>query len=179
MLTDSPRLKAKRLRKERPKLAVRHWHSDSVKIEAVKLWLVVGNLTVVAASLNLPYPTVRQWRYTKWWEELVQEIRTEKTLQLSNKLKTIAEKALDLTLDRLENGDWIYDQKSGQLRRKPVVMRDAMQVANSYLDRHSKLDEKPHQEEAQQQVQDRLLALAEAFTKMAAKTRKIDVLEVQ
>jgi methionyl-tRNA formyltransferase len=141
--------------------------------------LIVGNIPVVAASLNIPLPTLKQWRYSKWWDEICQELRTEKTLQLSNKLKTIAEKALDITLDRLENGDWIYDQKTGELRRKPVVMRDAMQVANSYLDKHIKLDEKPAQEKAQQQVQDRLLALAEAFTKMANKTKKIEVIDVE
>lgn len=179
MLTDSEHLKAKRRPRKAKEPDKRRWYSDSEKIEAVKLWLIVGNMPVVAASLNIPLPTLKQWRYSKWWEELVQDIRAEKTLQLSNKLKTIAEKALDITIDRLENGDWIYDQKTGELRRKPVVMRDAMQVANSYLDRHVKLEEKPFQEQAQQQVQDRLAALAEAFAKMANKTRKIEVLEVK
>lgn len=156
---------------------IRRWYSDSEKFEAVKLWLVVGNLPVVAASLNIPLPTLKQWRYSKWWDELVLDIRSEKTLKMSNRLKTIAEKALDITLDRLENGDWIYDQKTGELRRKPVVMRDAMQVANGFLDRHVDLEKKPFEEKAQQQVQDRLLALADAFANMSKKTKRIEVMD--
>jgi hypothetical protein len=96
---------------------------------------------------------------------------------MSNRLKSIAEKALDITLDRLENGDWIYDQRTGDLKRKPVVMRDAMQVANGFLDRHVELDKKPFEEKAQQQVQDRLLALADAFANMSKKTKRIEVLD--
>lgn len=157
----------------------RKWYSDIEKIELVKLWLITGNLASSAAALNIGLPTAKLWRYSKWWEEIVQEIRSEKTIQLSNKLKNIAEKALDVALDRLENGDFIYDQKSGELRRKPVVLRDAVQTATGLLDRHVDLDSKPQQEHAQQQVQDRLLALADAFTKMAQKTHKIDVIDVE
>jgi hypothetical protein len=156
---------------------LRRWYSDSEKFEAVKLWLITGNMPVVAASLNIPLPTLKQWRYSKWWDELVLDIRSEKTLQMSNRLKSIAEKALDITLDRLENGDWIYDQRTGDLKRKPVVMRDAMQVANGFLDRHVELDKKPFEEKAQQQVQDRLLALADAFANMSKKTKRIEVLD--
>lgn len=164
-------------KKSKKEEGIRRWYSDSEKFEAVKLWLVVGNLPVVAASLNIPLPTLKQWRYSKWWDELVLDIRSEKTLKMSNRLKTIAEKALDITLDRLENGDWIYDQKTGELRRKPVVMRDAMQVANGFLDRHVNLEKKPFEEKAQQQVQDRLLALADAFANMSKKTKRIEVID--
>lgn len=155
----------------------RRWYTDSEKLEAVKLWLVTGNLQATAASLGIAHPTMQQWRYSKWWDELASEIRSESTLQLSNKLKRIAEKALDITFDRLEHGDWFYDQKTGEVRRKPVVLRDAAQVANGFLDRHMTLDQKPVEEKAQQQVQDRLNALAEAFAKMANKTKKVEVID--
>ncbi len=176
MLSD--KLKTAKSPKPRKKNdTVRRWYSDSQKLEAVKLWLLTGNMPVVAASLNIPLPTIKEWRYSKWWDEVVAEIKSEKTLQMSNKLKAVAEKALDITLDRLENGDFIYDQKTGQIVRKPVVMRDAMQVANSFMDRHLVLEKKPLEEKAQQQVQDRLLALADAFASMAKKTKRIEVVD--
>lgn len=158
---------------------IRKWYSDAEKLEAVQLWLLSGNLSATGAALKIPIQTLKQWRYSKWWEEVVLEIRAEKTIKLSNRLRVIAEKALDVVADRLENGDWIYDQKIGEMRRKPVVLRDAVQAANGLLDRHEKLDAKPQQDQAQQQVQDRLLALADAFTKMAQKTHKIDVIDVK
>lgn len=177
MLSD--KLKHIKSPKKRTKKDVDQWYSDAQKLDAVKLWLLSGNLHAVAAALEMPYPTVRNWRYSKWWDELATEIKAESTIKLSNKLKTIAEKALEVTLDRLENGDYIYDQKTGDIRRKPVVMRDAMQVANGFLDRGLELEDKPKQEKAQQQIQERLLSLADAFAAMAKKTRKVEVIDVE
>lgn len=158
---------------------VRRWYSDAQKIEAVKLWLVTGNLVVTAATLNIPLPTLKEWRYTKWWDEIVSEIRVEGTLQLSNKLKAVAEKAIGVTLDRLDNGDWIMNQKTGVLERKPVAMRDAYQVAAGLLDRHMELDRKPQEEAQNQKTQDRLEALAKAFEKFAGKIPKNEVIDVE
>jgi hypothetical protein len=64
------------------------------------------------------------------------------------------------------------------MKRKPVVMRDAMNVAAGLLDRQAKLDDKPQDEAAKQQIQDRLTALADAFAKMANKTRVLEVTDV-
>lgn len=158
---------------------VKRWYSDAQKIEAVKLWLVTGNLVVTGASLNIPLPTLKQWRYSKWWDEIVSEIRTEGTLQLSNRLKSVAEKAIGVTMDRLENGDWIMNQKTGNLERKPVALRDAYQVAAGLLDRHMELDRRPQEEAQQQKVQDRLEALAKAFEKFAGKQPKLEVIDVE
>jgi hypothetical protein len=156
------------------------WYSDNQKLETVKLWLVSGNLQATAAALNIPYPTVRQWRYSKWWEELVTDIRTEGTLKLSNNLKKIAERALGETLERLENGDWVMNQKTGELERKPVAMRDAYQVAAGLLDRHVALDKRPQEDAQAQKVQDRLEALATAFEKFAGKKLpKPEIIDVE
>jgi hypothetical protein len=155
------------------------WYSDSHKLEAVKLWLITGNLATTAAALNIPLVTIKSWRYTKWWPELADEIRREGQIQLSQGLKKVAEKALEVTIDRLENGDWQYDPKTGQMVRKPVLMRDANRVANDMLDKHLKLDERPQQEEALKATQDRLQALAETFAGFAKKVRKIEVIDAQ
>lgn len=153
-------------------------YPDSVKIEAVKLWLVTGNLRHVSAGLNIPYDTIRTWRAAKWWDTLVTDMRTEGTIALSNRTRKIAERAMEITLDRLDNGDWFYDQKTGKLTRKPVAMRDAHQVAISFMDRTLKLDDKPAAQEQQATINDRLAQLADAFSKMAGKTRQIEVIDV-
>jgi hypothetical protein len=152
-------------------------YSDNQKLDVVKMWLITGNMMQVSAALGIPYETVKTWRYSKWWDEVVQELRTENTIQLSQKLKKIADKALDVTLDRLEHGDFFYDQKTGEIVRKPVVMRDAYMVAVGNLDRHIDLDRKPQEEAAQQKTEDRLAQLAEAFAKFAGKAKKIEVLD--
>lgn len=165
MLSDNSVIK---LRKSpRKSTEVGKWYSDSQKIEAVKLWLVTGNLKVVAATLDIPYVTVRDWRYTNWWSELTSEIRTEGSFQLSNKLKKAAERALEVSVERLENGDWIMNQKTGEMVRKQVSMRDAVLMSTQFLDRQKQLEQRPIDEANNQKIQDRLASLADAFARFA------------
>jgi hypothetical protein len=154
------------------------WYPDSVKTDALKLWLICGNMRQVSASMNIPYDTLSVWKGSKWWSELSQDIRTEGHLALSHKMQKIADKAMDVTLDRLENGDAVLDQKTGEIKHKPVSMRDAHQVAVSFQDRALKLQHNPQDEAHQATVSDRLAQLADAFSKMAGKTKKIEVLDV-
>ena len=44
--------------------------------------------------------------------------------ELDAKTSKIVDKALDQIMDRLENGDHIYDQKTGRIRRAPVKLRE-------------------------------------------------------
>lgn len=147
-------------------------YPDSTKIEALKLWLITGNLRAVAAAMNIPHITLQGWRYSDWWAEMAADIRNEGQIQLTNRLKTIAQKAMDVTLDRLENGDWVLNQKTGKMERKPVVMRDAHRVAESFVDRATRIEAKPIDEVVEQKVQDRLVALAETFAKFSQRKRE-------
>ncbi len=155
------------------------WHyPDSTKLDALKLWLVTGNLRQVSSSMNIPYETLKTWRYSKWWKEMSLEIRTEGHLQLSAKMQKIADKAMEVTLDRLENGDTHRDPRTGEMYQKPVNMRDAHQAAVSFQDRALKLQNSPAEEANQLAVHDRLAQLADAFAKMAGKTKRLEVLDV-
>lgn len=154
-------------------------HPEKTKHEAVKLWLTTGNLKGTAAALGIPYTCIKEWRYSKWWDELVTDIRTEGHFTLSSKLKKAAEKALDVALDRLDNGDWYFDPRTGELRRKGVNMRDAVLMANAFIDRGLAMEQKPIDDANQQKVQDRLEQLAQSFASFAKKTRKVEVLDVE
>lgn len=153
-------------------------YPDSKKLEAVKLWLLTGNLTHTSAALNIPFTTIRDWRYTEWWNSLVQELRAEENIQLSQRLKTIAEKSLLQMEDRLDKGDYILDKQTGQLVRKPVSLRDVVQAYNSVHDRKGRLDDKPKEEADNKQVMDRLASLAAKFEEIALKKQPIQVTDV-
>lgn len=154
------------------------WYPDSTKSDALKLWLVCGNLKQVSASMNIPYDTLRTWRASKWWNEMAMEVRTEGHLALSHKMQKLADKAMEVTLDRLENGDSVIDNRTGELRLKPVSMRDAHQVAVSFQDRAIKLTAGPGDQAAQVQIGDRLAAIAEAFAKMVKLPKQHEVIDV-
>lgn len=151
-------------------------YTENQKIDALKLWLVLGNLRQVARDLKIPFETVKQWRYSKWWADLAVEIKSEGRLELSAKLRKVAEKALGETLDRLENGD-VRLSPTGQMERVPVTAAVASKIATDFLAKSEELD-RTQDNETLQTVNDRLLALATSFEKFSRKVRRIEVEDV-
>lgn len=80
-------------------------------------------------------------------------------------------KALAVTLDRLENGDFFYDQKTGKVKRKPVSMTDAHRVAVDLMSRREVLRnaQADRKEEIHSTVQDQLAVLAKEFARWVEK----------
>jgi hypothetical protein len=176
MLSDYSKLKDRKIR-NRKKTAVGKWYSDNQKLEAAKLWMVTGNLVHVAAALNLPYKTIEKWRYSEWWKDIVSELKTEENLQLSSKLKTIAQKSLSQMEDRVNNGDYILDRNTGEVVRKPVSLRDLTQTFNSVHDRAVRVENGPANQK-EELVVDRLQALAHKFEEIANKKQPLQVTDV-
>lgn len=179
MLTDSPYKASLPSRRRRAKEDFKKLYSDAQKIEAAKLWLVTGNLTQTAAALSIDRNTLAKWKASQWWKDLIQELRTETKLTLSHKLRSIANKALAQVEDRLDNGDWFYDQKSGELRRKPVVLRDATRVAMDMTNTALKLAEDPDVDgTSQKQVMDKLEVLKRQFEEFSKNKKVVEVVDV-
>jgi hypothetical protein len=150
------------------------------KIEAVSTFLVLGNLAHTAASVGVSLSLVKQWKAQPWWKDLELEIAASKRIAASAKLGAIVEKSLDVIDDRLSNGDFVYDGKSGEVVRKPVSMRDAGNVANSLMQRQAIIEKLTRDEtvvETTVSIQEQLKGLAAEFAKFnnRHKTQAIDV----
>jgi hypothetical protein len=143
------------------------WWSEAQKIEAVTTWLALGSIPLTAAATSIPKDTLVRWRYTDWWKELVQQIRSEETLALDGKLKRIVDKALSVVEDRLENGNFQYDPKTGSNVRVPVNLRDSMKTTADLMDRREILKKQPVQEQIEKTIDDRLAKLADEFSRFA------------
>lgn len=148
-------------------------YTQNQRLDALKLWLLTGNLAEVARSLNIPYETVKTWRYSKWWSETSEEIKAEGRLGLSAKLRKIAEKALDETLDRLENGD-VRISPTGDKELIPVSAAVAAKITTDFLAKSQELD-RVQDSTSLQTVNDRLKSLADNFEKFSRKVRRIEV----
>lgn len=109
------------------------------KLQAVTQFLALGNMKLVAATTGVDYGLLRQWKMQPWWKELEIEIRASENLQLDNNLTKIVDKSLETVADRLENGDYIFDNKTGQIKRKPVNMKDAAKVSVDLLSKRELL----------------------------------------
>ena len=146
--------------------------NDNKRIEAVTTYLILGKMPLVAQTIGVPLPTLKLWKQQPWWKDLEFEIQTENDTELDAKLAKRIEKALDLVNDRLDNGDFQYDPKTGQFVRRPVNIRDGWKVANEMIDRRWLIRKQPKDATSQEAIGDILKNLAKEFADMAMKRVK-------
>jgi transposase-like protein len=175
MLSDSPSKQLKKSKRIRSITAPtnKQW-SDSQKMEAIQSYLLLGNLALTSRILGIPEITLRVWKTSQWWKDTVAEIKSQEKVELSSKMKKLVGASLAVVEDRLINGDFQFDQKTGEVIRKPVNMKDAHKVAMDMQERQDMIDKSLSGEESKgdEGVQSRLLKLAEQFAEMA--TKKIE-----
>ena len=147
------------------------WHSDNQRIQLVTTYLATGNLALAASTLEIPESTARRWKATDWWKQMVEDIRSEENLALDAKLHKVVDKSVEALLDRVENGDFQFDQRTGKMMRKPISARDASVVTRDMIDRRELLQgKKVVQQDNTRKMEDRLLKLAEEFSRFARGT---------
>ena len=178
MLSDSPERANLPSGKRRAVTAKtnRSW-SDSQKIEAVTTYLALGNLALAGRVLKIPEQTLRLWKQKDWWKDVEHELRLEENLQLSSRLQKIIEGSLAVTEDRISNGDYVYDNKTGSMIRKPVSMKDAHKVAMDMINKREDLTNQRPVQMSNEALEDRLAKLAKQFEEIAARATQ-PVIEV-
>jgi len=144
-----------------------HW-SEKKQLEVVTTYLALGNLAETSRVCNIPLITVKKWKEKPWWSELVSSIQSGDGQKADNKMSKVIDKALDLIMDRMEQGDYQYDQKTGRLVKVPLKARDLERVASGLFDKRQLIRKQPTNIKASDLGQaDRLLKLAEQFAVMA------------
>lgn len=142
-------------------------HPETKRIDVVTTYLLTGNLALTAKTCDVPLATVKEWRKQPWWLDIVTQLQAEGDQELDAKLAKRVDRALDIVNDRLENGDWQYDPKTGQFVRKPVSIKDGWKVANEMIDKRWLLRKLPNEQVDQAAVSDILRNLAKEFAEMA------------
>lgn len=176
-LTDNPNTKKRNPPVRSIEAKTNKSWSDKQKLEAVQSWLLLGNLALTSRVLGIPEVTLRLWKTTDWWKTAVAELKAQEDIQMSARLKKIVDASLMAVEDRLLNGDLMYDQKSGELIRKPVNIRDAHKVAVDLMDKKAVLEKAAAPVQEEQKDEDRLLKLAEKFADFVTQKNK-PVIEV-
>ena len=89
------------------------------------------------------------------------------------KYQKIVRKALSVVEDRLDNGNFQMDQKTGKVTRVPVNLADTHRVMKDLVDQQQKLrKDKVVESVAQETINDKLVKLASQFAEMALKGKK-------
>lgn len=158
----------------------RRHYSDSQKIEAVTTYLMLGSLRMTASMLKISINTLKLWRKSEWWKDVERDLRTQEDLQLSKRLQQIVNKSLDVIEDRMDHGDFVYDQKLGEMRRKPVSMRDTNKILTDMQDRRDVLIDRHLSEQSvsTDKIEKTLKNLAEEFARIANQVTAKPAVEV-
>ena len=152
--------------KDRP---AKGWFSDKTKLKAVQLWMQCGNLSAVADKMNIPYMTIRAWKYkTDWWDKIVQEQRGESDQKKDATIETITQKALAALEDRIDRGDHILDSRTGEVIQVPLKGKDLATISKSLHQQQKDIREIPVQAAAQQATNEMLVDLAKQFAEIAS-----------
>jgi hypothetical protein len=184
-LTDQPDRKNSRYKRRAINAGNGVPWSDSQKLEAVQTYLMLGSVRMTSAALKIPVITIQVWRASTWWKDLESELKIQDELQLSTRLKKIAERSFAAVEDRLEHGNFVFDQKTGSIRRIPVPLKDAHKVAMETIQQQDLIASKHVEKANDGQILDKLEQLATKFAEMASdkfkqindETRTVDMVE--
>jgi hypothetical protein len=171
-LTDNERTKKeKRTRNRAIDAGTNKRWSDKQKLEAVSSWLALGNLALVSRLLGIPEITIRVWKTSEWWAKAVEELKLQEKIELSARMKKLIEASHIIVAQRLETGDPILNQKTGEIVYKPVSLKDAHKVATDLIDRQKEVEKATRDDgPSEARNDDKLERLAEKFAEMATKS---------
>lgn len=141
-------------------------YSWQEKAEVARLYLANGNMRIVSEVTNIPYPTLSAWKKSDWWPTLIDELKAAKKARQGVAIDRALELGLEFLVDRLENGDYILNNKTGKIERKPVSVRELTTTVNALLTRQTQMEElSAKMQHTENSMQDILAALAKEFKK--------------
>jgi hypothetical protein len=150
------------------------WWSDKERYQAVSTYLILGKFALTAAATGIPEETLRRWRLAPWWKEAVDEIKKSSKIELNAKISNVINKSLEVLSDRLDNGDFFFNPKTGAFDRKGINASVASRIANDLIQKTVVLDKEIVQErETPEGLDDRLKKLAEEMVRFS-KAKTID-----
>jgi len=156
------------------------WWPEEKRIEVASLYAsgVVSSKDLERLT-GVPNTAIRTWRTQDWWPELLEKIHSTVDHDTVSKFTKIVDDSLNVIQDRLIHGDHVYNKRTGEIRRKPVSMRDATVVAATVVDKRQLLRGKPTSRTEKVSVDARLLKLAEEFKRFTeAKEITADAKEI-
>lgn len=154
----------------------RRQRSDDVKIDTIRTFLALGgNLSLTSGAVGIPYETLKKWKASNWWKQVITEIRKEDRLHLNAKTSKILHESLSQLGERLENGDHFFNVKTGKFIRKPLSARDLHKITVDMMERKDKLELALEEKQVISSDEDKLKNLAEQFASLALKAAQKQV----
>jgi len=137
------------------------------KTDACALYCVYGDVDQVSEPTGIDPKFLRQWRDEPWWSEIQKKVFIEQNEKLASRISGVLDRSLDHLVDRLDNGDYLWDVRKSKLVRKPVDTKVLSNLFNNLITRRQLIRGEPTSITTQVAVDDRLKLLADQFQKFA------------
>ena len=155
-----------------------NWTYDT-KLTVCELILQTQNHRLVAEMTEVPLETIRDWKKQEWWPDIVNEVQKIRRAELNTRLSKIVDTALTKIEDRLENGDYVLNNKTGEIIRKPVSLKDANAVAKDILGQQISMQRADSEVKIETDAKDLLQNLAKEFAKLNRKIKQNNAEDIQ
>ena len=137
------------------------------KTDACALYCVYGDVDQVSELTGIEPKFIRQWKDEPWWTEIQKKVFVEQNEKLASRISGVLDKSLEHLVDRLDNGDYLWDVRKSKLVRKPVDTKVLSNLFNNLVTRRQLIRGEPTSISTQVGVDDRLKLLAKQFEKFA------------
>ena len=137
------------------------------KTDACALYCVYGDVDQVSEMTGIDPKFIRQWKDEPWWSEIQKKVFVEQNEKLASRISGVLDRSLDHLVDRLDNGDYLWDVRKSKLVRKPVDTKVLSNLFNNLITRRQLIRGEPTSITTQVAVDDRLKLLAAQFEKFA------------
>ena len=107
------------------------------KLGAVLAYIITGTSRGVFLHTGIPAGTVRRWKHkAAWWPDAVNQMRKRKQDEVDAKLTGALDRIIDNLVDRVDNGDVVFN-KEGLQERKPISGRDMAIIMGVTFDKRA------------------------------------------
>jgi hypothetical protein len=115
-------------------------YTPEQKVGIVTSWVTGASLKDAARHFNVPFCTVRDWKYQGvWWLDTVDKVRKDHNEDLDTYMTGVMDNATQAVVDRIKYGDFKYDTKTGETVRVPMAGRDLAVVTAIYTEKRALL----------------------------------------
>jgi hypothetical protein len=145
-----------------------NYYNLEQKTDACAMYCVYGDIDQVSELTGIPAKFLREWKQEPWWNEIQKKVFVEQNEKLAGRISGVLDKSLEHLVDRIDNGDYLWDVRKSKLVRKPVDTKVLATVFNTLVTRRQLIRGEPTSITTQVGVDDRLKLLAQQFEKFAA-----------
>lgn len=153
-------------------------YTPEQKIECASLYMSIGSVKRVSQATGVPEDTIKKWiKNSPWWEEIWTKLRKEKQMELDQLFTNTIHKAVTDLGDRIANGDYKLNMRTGEQFRVPLGAKDLAVTLAIIYDKRALI--RGEATSIKQESSTSLQVLEDKFKSFALQLKEKDIVSAQ